>query len=29
MKIAFCDQFRVTRNAMTEKDEEQADDLCK
>ncbi len=27
MKIAFCDQFRVTRNAMTEQDEEQADDL--
>ena len=27
MKIAFCDLFRVTRNAMTEKDEEQADDL--
>ena len=27
MKIAFCDLFRVTRNAITEKDEEQADDL--
>jgi len=27
MKIAFCDQFRVTRNAITEQDEEQADDL--
>ncbi len=27
MKIAFCDQFRVTRNAITELDEEQADDL--
>ncbi len=27
MKITFCDQFRVTRNAMTEQDEEQADDL--
>ena len=27
MKIAFCELFRVTRNAITEKDEEQADDL--
>jgi polyphosphate kinase len=27
MKIAFCELFRVTRNAVTEKDEEQADDL--
>ena len=27
MKIAFCDLFRVTRNAITELDEEQADDL--
>ncbi|MDD5115013.1 MAG: RNA degradosome polyphosphate kinase, partial [Methylobacter sp.] len=27
MRIVFCDQFRVTRNAMTEQDEEQADDL--
>ena len=27
MKIEFCDLFRVTRNAMTEQDEEQADDL--
>ncbi|UOA10437.1 polyphosphate kinase 1 [Methylobacter sp. S3L5C] len=27
MKIVFCDLFRVTRNAITEKDEEQADDL--
>ena len=27
MKIDFCDLFRVTRNAMTEQDEEQADDL--
>jgi polyphosphate kinase len=27
MNIAFCEQFRVTRNAVTEKDEEQADDL--
>ncbi|MDD2740264.1 MAG: polyphosphate kinase 1 [Methylomonas lenta] len=27
MKIAFCDLFRVTRNAITEQDEEQADDL--
>ena len=27
MKIAFCDLFRVTRNAITEKNEEQADDL--
>ncbi len=27
MKINFCDLFRVTRNAMTEQDEEQADDL--
>ncbi|MGR9115936.1 MAG: polyphosphate kinase 1 [Gammaproteobacteria bacterium] len=27
MNIAFCELFRVTRNAITEKDEEQADDL--
>jgi len=27
MKVAFCELFRVTRNAVTEKDEEQADDL--
>ncbi len=27
MNVAFCEQFRVTRNAVTEKDEEQADDL--
>ena len=27
MKIAFCNLFRVTRNAITELDEEQADDL--
>ena len=27
MNIAFCDLFRVTRNAITEQDEEQADDL--
>ncbi|MDD2659455.1 MAG: polyphosphate kinase 1 [Methylococcales bacterium] len=27
MKIAFCELFRVTRNAITEQDEEQADDL--
>ncbi|MGR9043878.1 MAG: polyphosphate kinase 1 [Gammaproteobacteria bacterium] len=27
MKIAFCDLFRVTRNAITEKNEDQADDL--
>jgi polyphosphate kinase len=27
MNIAFCERFRVTRNAVTEKDEEQADDL--
>jgi polyphosphate kinase len=26
-KIAFCELFRVTRNAIAEKDEEQADDL--
>ena len=26
MKIAFCDLFRVTRNAITEKNEDQADD---
>jgi polyphosphate kinase len=27
LKVEFCAQFRVTRNANTEKDEEQADDL--
>lgn len=27
MKIGYCELFRVTRNAITEKDEEQADDL--
>ncbi len=27
MHIAFCELFRVTRNAVTEKDEDQADDL--
>lgn len=27
MNVAFCELFRVTRNAVTEKDEEQADDL--
>ncbi len=27
MKIKFCELFRVTRNAITEQDEEQADDL--
>lgn len=27
MAIAFCELFRVTRNAVTEQDEEQADDL--
>ncbi len=27
MNIAFCESFRVTRNAVTEQDEEQADDL--
>ena len=27
MKIAFCELFRVARNAITEQDEEQADDL--
>lgn len=27
MQIAFCEAFRVTRNAITEQDEEQADDL--
>ncbi len=27
MNIAFCELFRVTRNAITEKNEEQADDL--
>lgn len=27
MQIGFCEPFRVTRNAITEKDEEQADDL--
>jgi polyphosphate kinase len=27
MNIAFCEQFRVTRNAVTDQDEEQADDL--
>ncbi|MFI3189974.1 RNA degradosome polyphosphate kinase [Crenothrix sp. D3] len=27
MKVAFCERFRVTRNAVTEQDEEQADDL--
>lgn len=27
MKIAFCELFRVTRNAITEKNEDQADDL--
>jgi polyphosphate kinase len=27
MNISFCDLFRVTRNAVMEKDEEQADDL--
>ncbi len=27
MNVAFCELFRVTRNAVTEQDEEQADDL--
>ena len=27
MNVAFCERFRVTRNAVTEQDEEQADDL--
>lgn len=27
MSVAFCELFRVARNAITEKDEEQADDL--
>lgn len=27
LQIAFCELFRVTRNAITEQDEEQADDL--
>lgn len=27
MNVAFCELFRVTRNAVTEKNEEQADDL--
>ncbi len=27
MNVAFCEQFRVTRNAVTDQDEEQADDL--
>lgn len=27
IQIEFCESFRVTRNAITEKDEEQADDL--
>jgi polyphosphate kinase len=27
MNVAFCELFRATRNAVTEKDEEQADDL--
>ncbi|MDT8407631.1 MAG: polyphosphate kinase 1 [Methylococcales bacterium] len=27
LEIVFCERFRVTRNAITEKDEDQADDL--